>query len=144
MAADLSDAIRYHMETDATFAALVGGTGDAARVYPVQLPQRVTYPAATYQLISQARTYAGGGNAGLSPARVQFGVVSPTFATVVTVAEGLRTLWEFYHGTVAATAGNVVILATLFLDQRDFFDAAANTSGLYTRQVDVRFWWREG
>ena len=143
MAADLSDAIRYRMETDATFAALVGGTGDAARVFPLQLPQRVTYPAVTYQLISRPRLYAGGGNAGLTPDRVQFGIYDPDFADVVSVAQALKTLWEAFVGTVAATAGNVVILGVHFLDERDFHEAAADTAGRYVRQLDARMWWQE-
>jgi hypothetical protein len=44
------------------------------RIYPMRLPQSPTYPAITYQNVSDTEEYSHGGRSGLQVARVQFSI----------------------------------------------------------------------
>lgn len=64
----IEEALLTHLSTDAVFAPLLGGTGDACRLYPRRLPQGPVYPSATYFLVDAPRRAYTHDNAGNPPA----------------------------------------------------------------------------
>lgn len=65
----IRDLIRDYVLADATVASLIG-----TRIYPDQLPQKVTYPAAVILSVDIVRPNPLRGVASLASARVQFDV----------------------------------------------------------------------
>ena len=73
----IEQAVRALLTSNVAVAPLVAG-----RVFPVILPQAVTYPAITYQTITGASTYSMDGSSELANPRFQFDLYATTFDAV--------------------------------------------------------------
>lgn len=114
------------------------GTGDAARLYPLVLPQQgeLLFPALTYQRISAPRDSTHDGPEGLVRARVQIDAWARTFAEAKRLADAVRLALDGFKGH----AGDVVV-DRMYLDgDRDFFEGDAQ---LYRVTQDWFVWHRE-
>lgn len=76
---------------------IVGG-----RVHPVLLPQNPTYPALTYQLISDPREHSLEGVDGLVEARYQLTAWALLYADVRSTTEAVRVALDGFSGTWGA------------------------------------------
>lgn len=121
-------AIRTHLIGDAGLAALV-----AARVYPVQLPQRPTLPALTYQRISTVPTQTRG-EAAANHERTRFQI--DCWAADYDSMLAVRTALGAALGTLAQAA-NPRIDVALKQNGREGLDTA---SGRWRATVDYFIW----
>lgn len=104
-----------------TFAGLMALI--ATRIYPIIMPQGVTYPAVTYQRIStQPREIAMGEDPGIARARIQITSWGETFVSARTVADQVRLAMERY--TVAG------IFDVYIIGEMDLYDPDALKFGV--------------
>jgi hypothetical protein len=111
---------------DALFTRLSGYVGLTAlintRIYPMILPQGVTYPALAYQRISTyPRTGCFGVDDGLARATVQLTTWGDTFASVKAVANQVRQALQRW-----TTTG---IQGTYIIGEFDLYDEEAEKFG---------------
>lgn len=99
-------AVRARLLEVATVTDLVG-TGTAARIFPMQLPQALeVWPAITYQVVSGRPEYNLQGAAGLAEIRLQIDCwaaqrgKADAYAQVRELAEAVRGALSGYRGTV--------------------------------------------
>lgn len=106
-------AVRSALLADAAVAALVG-----TRVYAKKLPQAVTYPAATLELISgdPGNTVAAAGT--MKWSRVRINAWGTTYAT----AEGLAHKIEAALNVKKSTQGAVRLASINAQGLRDFYE----------------------
>ena len=78
-----------------TFAGLIALV--STRIYPVIMPQGVTHPAVTYQLISGIREAAMGSDPGMVRARFQFTAWASTHLAARNVIKQVRLALERYR-----------------------------------------------
>ena len=72
-----------------------------SRVYPLVLPQNVTYPAAVYQRISAARTSAFGRDSTATEATIQvdvYGELSSGYGSFHALTEAVRAALQRHEG----------------------------------------------
>lgn len=121
-------AIRAHLIADAGLAALVG-----ARVYPLQLPQRPTLPAVTYQHISTLPTqHRDNPYAHHERSRYQFDCWAGDYDSTLAVRAALAAAM----GTLAQT-DDLRIDVALLQGKRDNIDTAA---GRWRATMDYFIW----
>ena len=123
------------MAEQAIKTLLSGVSALGVRVYTSVLPDRVEYPAATYQRISAERTSAFGADAGLVRAVIQVDIYSPRaagFSAFETLGRAVRAaLQRQPSGTVT----------DIFLDaERDDYE---DDTELYRKSYDFGVWYTE-
>src|SRR6185295_13120208 len=91
----VEEALHTRLLAVAGVTALIGD-----RVHPVPLPQNVTYPAVSYQLISRNRETAFGVDPLLATSRIQVNAWASTYTAVKALAEQIRLALERFRGTV--------------------------------------------
>ena len=105
------------------------------RVYPLQLPQNVIYPAVVYQRISALRFSAFGRDVTPVEASMQVDLYSEHgkgYAAFEAAAQFVRAALQ------RQTSGNAL---AMFLDaERDEYE---EDTDLYRKTYDVRVWYRE-
>lgn len=74
-------------------AKLVASGGVSQRVYPLKLPQSPTYPAISYQRVSNTGT---NGSTPLRQTRYQINCWASTYAGTQTIAAAIKTAFEEY------------------------------------------------
>lgn len=111
---------------EALYSYLSGYAGLSARIgtrlYPLRLPENVTYDAATYQRISGPRVHSHSGASGLAAPRFQLDCYSETYLGAKNTAAQVRIALDGYKGTMGG-AGGVSVQSCLVQDDRDFYDA---------------------
>lgn len=111
----LGAAIVTRLEAVSGVTDLVG-TGDAARIYPLALPQRPTLEAITYQVITDIPEHAMGSDPGISHARLQVDCWGNDYTEAVALASAVHAALSRFRGTSAG----VVIQDIFAIDkQRD-------------------------
>ena len=127
------------MSEQAVYARLVAITGLGGRVYPMVLPQKVVYPAATFQRISATRYSAFGRDASPVEATIQVDIYSP-----LTAGYGaLATLSDAVRGALqrVSTPSSTPPVYDSFIDaERDDYE---DETMLLRKSFDVRIWYRE-
>lgn len=73
------------------------------KVYPTNLPQNITLPAVTFQLLAEDEIETLQTPATMRTAAVQFDCYAATQAAADAVAEAIRTALKNYSGTAAST-----------------------------------------
>jgi hypothetical protein len=105
-------------------------TTAGTRVYPILLPESPTFPAITYQEISQVPQNHRDGNSGLDRARTQINCWGKTFEQARVLANEIRALNGSGSGEVTK----------LFVeDAGDDFDEGTE---LFLRRLDLVIWHR--
>lgn len=142
MAADLTDAIETRARANSGLRALLG-TGTNMRFYRVQTAPKAPKPCVAWWVVSEPRTYAGGGYAGLSRARVMFASYATDHAGAVLLDRAVRDAFNAFTGaSVVCSGGTVVILSMEPQSPAEAFDGDGATP-TYSRIRDVLFWWRD-
>lgn len=75
----------------------------ANRVYHSHLPQTVTLPALTYQVIDQPRELSHNGPTGLAMPNIQVDTWAALPSTAATLAREVRLALDGYQGTMGST-----------------------------------------
>ena len=99
------------LAADGTVSGLVG-----ARIYPVILPQRVSYPAISYSLVSRQPVEAMGSDATLALSRLQVNAWGDTYKEAKDLAFAIR---DALKRTRSAVTGVQDILMPTMLDTID-------------------------
>ncbi len=98
---------------DSDVAALV-----STRIYPVNLPQKPTYPAIVYTRISGDRTYSFEGASGLASPRFQIDCFASTYSGGKDLSSKLRSAINGFRGTVSG----IVVQAIFLESDSDMFE----------------------
>lgn len=98
--ATIEEAVNTLLLATATITAIVG-SGTAARIYPLRIPQDATRPALAYQKISSPKQMSHGGSSNLARSRFQFTCQCETYTSVKTLTAALRNALIGYRGTVS-------------------------------------------
>ena len=119
-------------------AAVNAVTGN--RIYPIRLPQNVTFPAIAYTRISGQRVHVMGAISGVASPRIQIICWAETYGAAKDLAEIVRLVLDNYSGAM----GGTTVIASLIDDDADMEDAAPNTGRkLYGVRTDYEIWHRE-
>ena len=114
------------------FTYLIGlGLACSNRVYPMRLPQGVTLPAMTYQLVSDAHDYTQTGQSALGDPRYQINCWGSTYGDAKSLAEALIAQISGYKGSM----GSATVYTAFMEDNRDNVDPV---TGRYWVSVDVK------
>jgi len=92
---------------------LLDETSAGTRVYPLYLPQNVTYPCISYFQISASQTHAMGMDLNLWRVRIQVDVWGETYAATQVLADEVRARLSRWKGTI----DGVTVIDTLFDDE---------------------------
>ena len=107
------------LSTNAGVGALVGGTGTAARVWPLILPQQPTLPAVSFTRISTTgRQPHHSGHVRVVEPRFQFSCFASTPLAAKQLAAAVIAALTDFSGDV----GDEQILSTEFANEADDFD----------------------
>lgn len=129
MAMTIDEAL-YAYLTDAT--TQTGAIIDD-RLYPLELPQNPTYPAATYQQINSQLTATGQNAPGdLEDALIQFDAYATSHMAAKALAKALRGDLSGFRGTM----GEVSVGAIHFQNEYDFWGAKA---GVWRITLEFKF-----
>ena len=90
--------LRTHLIADAPVTALV-----VARIYPIKLPQSPTYPALTYEIISDIPHRALAGDSDLERVRVRIHCWAKTYTGAADLAKKVRTAVADFSGLMGTT-----------------------------------------
>jgi hypothetical protein len=125
------------------FSRLTDEAGDlydltAERVYPIRMPQNVTFPCVTYQRIATERYSAMGADTQLADSRWQFDYWATDPDAIREGADALRERLQRW-----TASSPVVIQDTFILSERDEFADEAGDAQLYRAILDVRLIYEE-
>lgn len=113
-----------HLLADGPVAALV-----VARIYPDKLPQNPTYPALTYEIISDIPYRTLDGDSDREKIRARIHCWATTAAVRNDLARKVRTSLADFKGTM----GTVVVSSTKFETWNDFYE---DVPEVYRRATD--------
>ena len=131
MAVDVEEAIKTRLDTFSGLTALV-----SSRIYYVEMPQDVAYPAVVYQRITTDRPSAMGSDIGIARVRFQVTVYGDVAIDVRNAAQQVRAALQRWNGTEQG----VVILATFMEDEIDQKNPDVD---IFQRIIDVEVNHRE-
>jgi len=95
------------------FSRINGATSAENRVYPLYLPQDVSYPCVSYFQVSATQVHTMGDGADLWRVRMQVDVWGTTYASARTLADEVRGKLHRWRGE----QGNVRVIDILFDDE---------------------------
>jgi hypothetical protein len=96
----IEEAVNTRLLAVSAVTALVG-SGTAARIYPLVIPQDAQRPAISYQKISSPKTISHSGDSNLSRSRFQFTCQAETYTSVKALATAVRNAFIGYRGTIS-------------------------------------------
>lgn len=111
-------AIRKILTDNPDFTAIAGTS-----VYPLRVPQSKTFPAVTYQIISNSPTYCKQGDVGLDRKRIQINIFAKHYDQQEALAGIIRTSLSGYSGLIMGSD----ILAIKYETETDLFENGAET-----------------
>lgn len=131
MTADVEDAVYSRLSNFTALTALVG-----TRIFFIQMPQGVAYPAVVFQRITTARPSAMGSDIGIARARFQVSVFGDVAIAVRDAAQQVRAALQRWNGLEAG----ITILATFMEDEQDLKNPDVD---VFQRLIDVEVNHRE-
>lgn len=132
---DIELELKSGLSADRAITGLVG-----ARVFPIRLPQQVTFPAVTFQRVSTPRSvqdgsYTQNGYTGFGWSRFQFTIWSDDYGQIAQLAAALR---AFIHSFVTSPFPGQPMNKLL-----NEMDTVEPERDLYMRIIDARIWFQE-
>lgn len=107
----------------AIYAKLIATTGVTdlvgTRIYPLELPQDVTYPAIRYQQVSGPRSHVMGADTGTVDGRFQVDAFATTYSGAKALAAQIRLALSRWGGT----AGGVTVEHIFLANEHDRFES---------------------
>lgn len=113
----IEEGLYTYLTSQAAITDLAG-----TRIYPLKLPQGVSYPAIRYQDISEVGLMAHDGPLDLFKSRFQFDCYARTYIAAKQLAQVLRATINGYAGAM----GTVTVEHVFFIDWEDDHDDSAN------------------
>lgn len=110
---DIEAALVAGVKANSGVQAVIG-----TRFYPMVLPSGVTFPAATYQMISSDPTNVHGGGAALRRPRFQITAWGSTLSSALSAANAIHAVLDGFRGTWGTTPNTKTIFHSLFADKR--------------------------
>ncbi len=98
--ATIEDAVFSILSTTSGVTALIG-SGTAARIYPLVIPQTAALPAMAYQCIDSPKEHAHDGPSHLARTRLQLSCVAASPSAARSLAAAIRQALDGYRGTVS-------------------------------------------
>ncbi len=98
--ATIEEAVTNRMLATSAITTLIG-SGSAARLYPLVVPQTAALPAIAYQKISSPKEQAHTGPTHLARSRIQFTCEADTYAAVKALAAAVKQCWDSFQGIVS-------------------------------------------
>ena len=136
--ATIEEAVNALLLATSTVTALVG-SGSAARIFPLVIPQDAARPAIAYQKISSPKTMSHSGSSHLARSRFQFTVQAATYTSAKALAAAVRDGLIGYRGTVSG----VRIDGILFEDDNDGDIEIQSNEVLPYVRLDAAIWHSE-
>lgn len=131
MSEALRTSLRARLLANTDLSAMVGGS----RVYPVHLPQAATYPAVTYQKISDVTEPNLGEASRIRTARIQLDTWADTPADAWKLADHIRTQVDGFQGTVSG----VRFAASMVDSETDLYEEAIEKFRV-TVDYEIVYW----
>lgn len=134
----IEQGLRALLTSDVAVSPLVGN-----RVYPVILPQAVTYPAITYQTITAASTYSMDGSSELANPRMQLDLYASSFDGVTVLKAAVMKCLSGFVGTVGTPP--VEIQGVFRVSETDAFEQEIDGPGprVWRKTLDFIIWHKE-
>lgn len=134
----IEQAVRALLTTHVAVAPLVAG-----RVFPVILPQAVTYPAITYQTITGASNYSMDGSSELANSRMQFDCYATSFDAVTLLKAAVMKCLSGFSGSVGTPP--VEIQGAFRVNETDDFEQPLDGPGprVWRKTLDFIIWHKE-
>lgn len=107
-----------------------------SRIYPLVLPQKVTYPAVTYQKIAGEWEHSMGGDSGFTSPDYQFNIYAKSYAEAKDTAKTLRLVLQ----NLSAEIGGMYIQAVLIENE---FDDYEQETELYSVLIEFRIFYKD-
>lgn len=117
------------LSAQASITALV-----STRIYPVKLPQGVTFPCLSYQLISEPRDYTLD-KVSVPNATVQFDCWGKTYLEANQLGDALVNVLDAYTGVV----GSLTFLGCIQRARRDIYE---NETNEFRASIDYSFMYK--
>ncbi len=102
--------IHHVLSTNAPVTALIGGTGTAARVYPLAMPAKTVMPAVIYRRIASNRIQGVYSDPGVARVTIQVTAYAETMPALADLAEKIRVALERYGSAVTGTTIDGVLV----------------------------------
>lgn len=112
----INEALYSYLSTHAGLSALVG-----LRIYPLFLPQNVTYPAVVITEIDLTPKHAMGADVSLYEVRFQFSCWGDTKSSVDSVKAQVISALRDYSGTMGG-AGGVVVQRIFYESETEIYE----------------------
>lgn len=136
---ELNEALYAYLKSYAGLLALVGDC-----IYPDVLPQNPTYPAITYQLISEEEIDTFQQPNTLIGPTYQFSCWGSTRASCQAVAKQLRLAFKNYSGVMGGAGGVTVSGIEKINKSEDIFNDSDGRIIAYRTSIDFQIWYQEG
>ena len=113
----------------------------STRIYPIKMPQEVSYPAVTFQVISGLpRGHLMGSDDSLAAPRVQVSAWGETLSDAVDVADQIKAALQDFSGTMGGVSGVTVQRIFIESEQIPVIDPEVD---IYQVAQDFIIWWEE-
>ena len=113
----------------------------STRIYPIKMPQEVSYPAVTFQVISGLpRGHLMGSDDSLAAPRVQVSAWGETLSDAVDVADQIKAALQDFSGTMGGVSGVTVQRIFIESEQIPVIDPDVD---VYQVAQDFIIWWEE-
>lgn len=127
----IARAIQVLLLRDATVTGLV-----VDRIYPIVLPTPVTFPAVSFQRISEAPTHLQRGPGG-TRVRIQVDSWARTYNGARDLSRAVRDVLDFHSGWVTEGSLNVAVLGSFLAASRDLYE---QDTKIYRASLDFNVW----
>ena len=117
------------LSNNAALTALI-----STRLNPIRIPQETTFPAVSYQLISEIPTPTKSGHSHTEFARVQINAYGTTLSSAQSVASAIRTAFEAV--SLPGTFNSIKCQTIEFDGENQTADDVAAFAGLYQISQD--------
>jgi hypothetical protein len=111
----------------------------STRMYPVVLPQNVTFPAASYTTISAVRGHTMQGPDNLPAQRVQIDAWALTYAQARALADAIRERIDGFRDAMGSTA-----VQGIFFDTERHLHETDDSTHIFRISQDFICWFEEG
>ena len=117
------------LSNNAALTALI-----STRLNPIRIPQETTFPAVSYQLVSEVPTPTKSGHSHTEFARVQINAYGTTLSSAQSVASAIRTAFEAV--SLPGTFNSIKCQTIEFDGENQTADDVAAFAGLYQISQD--------
>jgi len=135
---DITESLYKHLTTYAGLTALI-----STRAYPDTLPSTPTYPAITFQQISEEELDTFAQPLTLIGVTYQINAWDTTRKGAQTLAKQIRLAFKNFKGVMGGTGGVVVSGVEKVSNMSDFYRDSDGKTLAFTQVMDFQIWYQE-